>query len=382
MWHFRCKSTSSARIRQHCDKSFSQPVTTTMADFLARESEILGGEFSAAPTGDSFATASGDIDFDAAASAFPEISLDGSTDITFPTSHTATAPTNSGFSFDDFDSPPRPAKEIAVTGNDEIDKFESDFPELDIPAVSLSVFKPLPTLKWRVMWFFGLFLIVVTACFHSYATYVRYSTSLCPASAALGVHVHSYFDPIHRGRGAASYQVGSFTEFAGSMSSRVTQCREWREKQEADIKARDEASKAKREEVISKAEHAIDQFYEEYASKKERNIRENKYVTSSSRSLCTLTCTLKPTQGTRRRVPRHPVGFIVEWYNLAADLRSHRITKLPEQNYRKNRCWHYGSHEVQGGSVEVEEGRRLCPWCSWLLDAFRIFRIVAYYFCL
>ena len=55
-------------------------------------------------------------------------------------------------------------------------------------------------------------------------------------------------------------------------------CREWREKQEADIKARDEASKAKREEAVSKAERAIDQFYEEYAAKKERNIRENKSV--------------------------------------------------------------------------------------------------------
>ena len=55
-------------------------------------------------------------------------------------------------------------------------------------------------------------------------------------------------------------------------------CREWREKQAAEIKARDEASKAKRQETIGKAERAIDQFYEEYAAKKERNIRENKCV--------------------------------------------------------------------------------------------------------
>ena len=53
-------------------------------------------------------------------------------------------------------------------------------------------------------------------------------------------------------------------------------CREWREKQAAEIKARDEASQAKRQETIGKAERAIDQFYEEYAAKKERNIRENK----------------------------------------------------------------------------------------------------------
>lgn len=54
--------------------------------------------------------------------------------------------------------------------------------------------------------------------------------------------------------------------------------REWREKQAADIKARDEASAAKRQETISRAERAIDQFYEEYSAKKERNIKENKQV--------------------------------------------------------------------------------------------------------
>ena len=52
--------------------------------------------------------------------------------------------------------------------------------------------------------------------------------------------------------------------------------REWREKQEEAIKARDAASKDKRQETIAKAERAIDGFYEEYAHKKERNIRENK----------------------------------------------------------------------------------------------------------
>ena len=54
--------------------------------------------------------------------------------------------------------------------------------------------------------------------------------------------------------------------------------REWREKQEEAIKARDAASKAKRQETIAKAERAIDAFYEDYALKKERNIRENKWV--------------------------------------------------------------------------------------------------------
>ena len=52
--------------------------------------------------------------------------------------------------------------------------------------------------------------------------------------------------------------------------------RAWREKQAEEIKKRDEASAARRQETISKAERAIDQFYEEYNAKKERNIKENK----------------------------------------------------------------------------------------------------------
>jgi len=66
--------------------------------------------------------------------------------------------------------------------------------------------------------------------------------------------------------------------------------KDWREKQEAEIKARDEASKARRQETISKAERSIDEFYEDYAKKKERNIRDNKdqesgYLANMSASL-------------------------------------------------------------------------------------------------
>lgn len=54
--------------------------------------------------------------------------------------------------------------------------------------------------------------------------------------------------------------------------------RQWRERQADEIKARDERSKARRQETISKAERSIDQFYEEYTGKRERQIRENKCV--------------------------------------------------------------------------------------------------------
>ena len=106
-------------------------------DFLARESELLGGEFAVpSTTGDSFATATGgdEIDFDRAASAFPDISLDG--DIPEVSAPPAAAAPSRGFSFDDFEPPRERTTEVKVTGDDEIEKFENEFPEIDLPSVS------------------------------------------------------------------------------------------------------------------------------------------------------------------------------------------------------------------------------------------------------
>jgi len=55
-------------------------------------------------------------------------------------------------------------------------------------------------------------------------------------------------------------------------------CRDWREKQQEEIRARDAESKVRRDETIDKAERAIEEFYENYAKKKERSIRDNKYA--------------------------------------------------------------------------------------------------------
>ena len=106
-----------------------------MSDFLQRESDILGDEFGT-PTGGTYATAGGEIDFDRAASAFPEISLDG--DISIPP--TVAAPplsASESFSFDDFSTPPSRTTEVKVTGDDEIEKFESEFPDIEVPQVSV-----------------------------------------------------------------------------------------------------------------------------------------------------------------------------------------------------------------------------------------------------
>lgn len=53
---------------------------------------------------------------------------------------------------------------------------------------------------------------------------------------------------------------------------------EWRLKQEEEIRRRDEASAQKKRETIAKAEQAIDDFYKEYNTKIERNVKQNKCV--------------------------------------------------------------------------------------------------------
>jgi hypothetical protein len=42
------------------------------------------------------------------------------------------------------------------------------------------------------------------------------------------------------------------------------------------IRRRDEASEQKKRETIAKAERSIDEFYEQYNAKKEKQIKENK----------------------------------------------------------------------------------------------------------
>jgi hypothetical protein len=80
-----------------------------------------------------------DIDFERAASAFPDISLDGEGDIPAFTSPPPRGPPPPAGPFDlDAFGGPAPARQVRVTGDesdDDIEKFESDFPELDVPQV-------------------------------------------------------------------------------------------------------------------------------------------------------------------------------------------------------------------------------------------------------
>ncbi|KAF9268520.1 hypothetical protein L218DRAFT_940430 [Marasmius fiardii PR-910] len=162
-----------------------------------------------------------EIDLDRAASAFPDISLDGDEDFpnvsSPPTAASAAGPTNSGFSFDDFDDPPV-QDPVTVTGNDEIEKFESEFPDIEVPTSFNQAFAPRPQQSFT-------------------------STPI-------------------------------LTQQLGEEEPEVI--KQWRQKQAEEIAARDEASKKRRQETISKAEGSIDEFYDSYSRKKEKNIQENK----------------------------------------------------------------------------------------------------------
>ncbi|KAF8339325.1 clathrin light chain-domain-containing protein [Amanita rubescens] len=171
-----------------------------------------------------------DIDLDRAASAFPDISLDGSGDIPLPAAPSVRQ--DSGFSFD-FDAAPPIRKEtvVKVTGDDEIDKFENEFPEIDVPQQQQPPSQSRPT-------------------FNTTPTFApKPQPSLYSVTPILNQRAEEEEPEV---------------------------IKQWREKQQEEIKARDEASKARRQEAVSKAEHAIDGFYEDYARKKEKNIRENK----------------------------------------------------------------------------------------------------------
>ncbi|KAJ4485463.1 clathrin light chain-domain-containing protein [Lentinula aciculospora] len=174
-----------------------------------------------------------DIDFDRAVSAFPDISLDGSDDIpALPnaTSPAAPIPSSSGFSFDDFDSP-TPAAPVKVTGDDEIEKFENEFPDIGVPSSPLAMMQQ--------------------------TSQPSYGSAFAP-----------------RPQQSAALSTSNLVQEMPEEEPEVI--KEWRQKQAEAIAARDEASQGRRKENIAKAEKAIDDFYEEYAAKKEKNIRENK----------------------------------------------------------------------------------------------------------
>lgn len=107
-------------------------IKTMSDDFLAREQAILGGSFS--PTG--LGSNGGDVDF--SASAFPDLdTLDGNAPI--PSASARSLSNGLGDGFGDFETIPSmgslngpPPTDIKVTGDADLDQFESQFPDLDV----------------------------------------------------------------------------------------------------------------------------------------------------------------------------------------------------------------------------------------------------------
>lgn len=162
-----------------------------MSDFLERENELLGGSFSPSAPGAN-SSLPGDIDLDAAASAFPDISLDGSGDL--PPIHTQSvqpAVTGNGLGFDAFDAAVSTKPPVKVTGDDEIEKFEDQFP--DIGAGS-----PVRLLDVKSLGGFYLLILLKnmtapssTVCCAATAK-LRRTSSFCSPPTALGFYVDTY----------------------------------------------------------------------------------------------------------------------------------------------------------------------------------------------
>lgn len=127
-----------------------------MSDFLSRENELLGGQFS--PTAALSPNGNNDeIDFDRAASAFPDIDLDGIPQDPPPAS---ARNQNTGFSFEDFSPPRERVTDVKVTGDDELEKFENEFPDIGEPvSADCCYFEFLDMRGYTFRW------MMVIACF-------------------------------------------------------------------------------------------------------------------------------------------------------------------------------------------------------------------------
>ncbi|GAC96928.1 clathrin light chain [Pseudozyma hubeiensis SY62] len=215
----------------------SKPSDPT-ADFLAREREaagVLSGDADLFGSSNAAGAGASADDFERSASAFPALDDDG-----LPAASAPIGGASGGFGFDDFEDRPEP---VSATSNkpaadDEVGKFEQNFPELDDgPSTNTNGASYHDDADD---------LMSAPAAAHSRAA----PTSTMPTSAP----TYSYQEP---------------TEEPEAV-------RQWREAQNDAIAKRDAEEERKKAEAISKAEQDIDNFYAEYNAKKEKNIAANK----------------------------------------------------------------------------------------------------------
>ncbi|KAF8549168.1 hypothetical protein OG21DRAFT_625305 [Imleria badia] len=156
----------------------------------------------------------------------------------------------SASSFDDFGSPPRQTfQDVKVTGDDDIEKFEDQFPELDVGHVRPSL------------------VLIVGVC-------RPWCGCFADRVAASASEAYVWRSPSVRPRPQAS--PFSSTPILNQKISE-DEPKVISEKRAEEIKQRDEASKQSTRRP-SPWPRLPSIFYEEYTAKKERSILENKYI--------------------------------------------------------------------------------------------------------
>lgn len=133
-------ASPEAKLRSHYPYTMSD-------DFLAREAAILGTNFSSSGTG----LGGGDIDFDRAVSAFPELDFDGDVPLA-PVSAIGLEGSggglNDGFGAFEESLPSlngHSKHSVKITGGDDVvDRFESEFPAINSVWTRLLWCGPVP----------------------------------------------------------------------------------------------------------------------------------------------------------------------------------------------------------------------------------------------
>ncbi|PWN42947.1 hypothetical protein IE81DRAFT_322870 [Ceraceosorus guamensis] len=225
------------------DFNTSAPESDPTADFLARERAAAGAlqgdaDLFGSSVAGGAAGVGGEKDFESGAAAFP--SLDGD-----EPSATATTTTNNnagGFGDED-DLLGGGASAFAQQTRapvDEMDKFQSEFPELEEEMAMPASQPPISNTN-------------------------GYSSATAQPGQSFGA-----------GGGSSGYAGVSDPYSHLNNAEESEAVKQWRTRQADDIAKRDAEAERKKSETISKAEQDIDKFYEEYNAKKEKSIKQNK----------------------------------------------------------------------------------------------------------
>lgn len=169
-----------------------------------------------------------------------------------------------GGGFDDFESPPKSPEEPKPQGMDA-------FPSLDEPA---------PTSEVRVTGFGGLEgdedREKFESAFPDLSGEVPQEQTSKPVYNALAPQPYGQSPYAPTQNKSSILPAPTFNNILPTTEEDTEPIKEWRAKQQEEIKKRDAEDQKRRDEMSGNAEKWIDGFYEDYNKVKERNIRENK----------------------------------------------------------------------------------------------------------